>query len=97
MATTLSTSADTAHSHQRKPSVTALEFRDASGRRGTIHLDELADDDRELAEKFGYNPVRLHISKTLLSTLLAVSAISTKPERRSLSANSAIWPPSPSL
>jgi hypothetical protein len=45
--------------HQRKRSVGGtLQFHDAAGRRRTVQLDELADDDRELAEKFGYKPVR---------------------------------------
>jgi len=45
--------------HQRKRSVGGtLQFHDAAGRRRTVQLDELANDDRELAEKFGYKPVR---------------------------------------
>jgi hypothetical protein len=45
------------HAHQRKPSVGAIAFQDAAGHHTTIELDELAEDDRELAEKFGYKPV----------------------------------------
>ena len=41
----------------RQRSVGAIEFQDEHGRRKTVHLDEMTEDDRELAEKFGYNPV----------------------------------------
>lgn len=43
----------------RKGSVGAIELRDDKGRRRTVQLDELNAADRELAEKFGYKPVRL--------------------------------------
>ena len=44
---------------ERKGSVGAIELRDDKGRRRTVQLDELNAADRELAEKFGYKPVRL--------------------------------------
>jgi hypothetical protein len=44
--------------HQRKGSATAVELTDERGRRKTVQLDLLNDADRELAEKFGYKPVR---------------------------------------
>ncbi len=43
--------------HQRKGSAAAVELTDERGRRRTVQLDMLSDADRELAEKFGYNPV----------------------------------------
>ncbi len=43
----------------RKGSVGAIELRDEKGRRRTVQLEELNAADRELAEKFGYKPVRL--------------------------------------
>lgn len=42
----------------RKGSVGVIELRDEKGRRRTVQLDELNAADRELAEKFGYKPVR---------------------------------------
>jgi len=42
----------------RKGSVGTIELRDDKGRRRTVQLDELNPADRELAEKFGYKPVR---------------------------------------
>jgi hypothetical protein len=57
--------------HQRKPSAGAIEFQDATGRHTTVELDELADDDRELAEKFGYKPVsplRLYLELSPLNS-----------------------------
>ena len=41
----------------RRRSSGALEIADANGRRKTIQLDELTSADRELAAKFGYQPV----------------------------------------
>jgi len=52
----------------RKGSVGAIELRDEKGRRRTVQLDELNAADRELAEKFGYKPVRLCSWPTLLMT-----------------------------
>ena len=40
----------------RKGSVGAINITDGSGRRRTIVLEDLSAADRELAEKFGYNP-----------------------------------------
>ena len=42
----------------RQGSVTAVELTDAHGRRRTINISELDDADLDLADKFGYNPVR---------------------------------------
>lgn len=42
----------------RRRSSGAIEIQDSSGRRKTIQLDELTAADRELAAKFGYQPVR---------------------------------------
>jgi hypothetical protein len=43
---------------QRKQSVGAIQITDKAGQKHTVHLDELTEADRELAEKFGYQPVR---------------------------------------
>lgn len=43
----------------RKRSVAAIELEDGSGRRNTIQIEDLSEADRALAEKFGYNPVRI--------------------------------------
>jgi hypothetical protein len=42
---------------KRKQSVGAIQIPDKSGQLRTVHLEEMTDADRELAEKFGYNPV----------------------------------------
>lgn len=42
----------------RHGSVGQIEITDDKGRRKTVQLDELTSADRELAEKFGYKPVR---------------------------------------
>jgi hypothetical protein len=44
---------------ERQGSAAAIEIQDSSGRRRTVQLEELSAADRELAEKFGYKPVRL--------------------------------------
>jgi hypothetical protein len=41
----------------RRASVSAIELKDEHGRRKTVHLEDMSEADRELAEKFGYNPV----------------------------------------
>ncbi|KAF2673074.1 amino acid transporter [Microthyrium microscopicum] len=41
----------------RRKSKGVIELKDEHGRRRTIQVDELTEADRELAEKFGYNPV----------------------------------------
>ena len=43
----------------RKRSIASVELQDGSGRRRTVQLDDLSSEDRALAEKFGYKPVRL--------------------------------------
>jgi hypothetical protein len=43
----------------RRKSKGVIELKDEHGRRRTIQVDELTAADRELAEKFGYNPVGL--------------------------------------
>jgi hypothetical protein len=40
---------------QRKQSV--IQIANEDGQLRTVQLDEMSDADRELAEKFGYNPV----------------------------------------
>jgi len=52
-------------SELRRRSVAAVELQDSNGRRRTVQLDELNAADRELAEKFGYKPVRLYNRNTL--------------------------------
>jgi hypothetical protein len=44
---------------QRKQSVGAFQIATENGTTRTVQLDELSDADRELAEKFGYNPVSI--------------------------------------
>jgi hypothetical protein len=41
----------------RRGSVGVIELKDEHGRRRTVQLEEMSEADRELAEKFGYNPV----------------------------------------
>ena len=43
-----------------KRSVGQIEINGPGGRRKTVDLSDLSQADRELAEKFGYNPVRDH-------------------------------------
>jgi hypothetical protein len=54
--------------HHRKNSVQAVELTDDKGRRRTVHLDELSEADRELAEKWGYKPVRCQTRENFLET-----------------------------
>ena len=42
----------------RRRSVGTIEINAPDGRRKTVQLEELSAADRELAEKFGYKPVR---------------------------------------
>jgi hypothetical protein len=42
---------------KRKQSVGAIQIADKSGELRTVQLEELTEADRELAERFGYNPV----------------------------------------
>lgn len=42
----------------RRKSHGTLELQDDNGRRRTVQLDDMNAADRELAEKFGYKPVR---------------------------------------
>lgn len=41
----------------RQRNSVAVELRDGQGKTRTVQLDELSDEDRALAEKFGYKPV----------------------------------------
>jgi hypothetical protein len=41
----------------RQRSVGAIEYRDEHGNTKTVRLADMTDADRELVEKFGYNPV----------------------------------------
>lgn len=43
--------------HLRRRSINVIEIQDQQGRRKTIHLEDLSDADRALAEQFGYKPV----------------------------------------
>lgn len=49
----------------RRKSVAAIELKDDHGRRRTVHLEELSEADRELAEKFGYNPVNCQLHSSM--------------------------------
>jgi hypothetical protein len=42
----------------RRRSISVIEINAPDGRRKTIDLGTLSDADRQLAEKFGYKPVR---------------------------------------
>jgi hypothetical protein len=42
---------------QRQQSVGAIQITDKSGQKKTVQLEEMTDADRDLAEKFGYQPV----------------------------------------
>lgn len=54
-----------AQSQLRRRSVGAVEIADGLGRRRTIQLDEMNEEDRALAEKFGYKPVsRISLQST---------------------------------
>jgi hypothetical protein len=44
---------------QRQKSVAAIELVDDHGRRKTVHLDDMTEADRALAEQFGYKPVSI--------------------------------------
>jgi hypothetical protein len=68
MATTGADIIQQAAFENRKGSVGTIELRDEKGRRRTVQLDELNAADRELAEKFGYKPVRLCQTTTLCMT-----------------------------
>jgi hypothetical protein len=57
MATTAIATEPMANPYKRKQSVGAIQFTSQEGEMRTVQLEELTDADRELAEKFGYNPV----------------------------------------
>lgn len=42
----------------RRRSVGSIELQTSDGKRRSVALADLTDADRELAEKFGYKPVR---------------------------------------
>jgi hypothetical protein len=44
---------------QRQKSVAAIEVVDDKGHRKTVHLEDLTEADRALAEQFGYKPVSI--------------------------------------
>jgi hypothetical protein len=46
------------HSDVRRRSVGTIEINAPDGHRKTVQLEDLSAADRELAEKFGYKPVR---------------------------------------
>jgi hypothetical protein len=74
---------------QRKQSVGAIQIIDKSGQKHTVHLDELTEADRELAEKFGYQPVRAFPEVKLI-----YECILTFASNRCSSANLDTWLPS---
>lgn len=65
---------DQAMSGLRKRSIANVELQDDSGRRRTVQLDDLSEEDRALAEKFGYKPVSRPLCP-LLHTLLPPDSI----------------------
>ena len=54
---------------KRKQSVGAIQIADKSGEMRTVHLEELTEADRELAERFGYNPVGFPLIEVDLNDL----------------------------
>ena len=48
----------------RKRSVGTLEMQDEHGRRRTVELSDLRDEDKALAEQFGYQPVSHLVSSS---------------------------------
>lgn len=73
---------DQAMSGLRKRSIANVELQDDSGRRRTVQLDDLSEEDRALAEKFGYKPV----SRPLCPLLHALLPPDSNCRRRTLHA-----------
>jgi hypothetical protein len=72
---------------QRKQSLGAIRIIDQSGEKHMVQLDDLTESDRELAEKFGYQPVSESRREMLIYGAVLMLAF-----KRCLSANLDTWP-----